>query len=130
MPLASNTEDHVREFFKSFDGLIYRYETGHWFTISCQEVERTPERPIGVKYSAAFFDVYGVCRVRFDNSHSAKIKGRPNPIAFDHWHRFGDNGELVPYEFTTIEQLLTDFFEAIDRHLPPELRSSAPKAPP
>lgn len=117
--------DHTREFFISHDGFTYYYETGHWYRITCKEVEETAERPAGLKYSLAFFDPGNRCLVRFDNSHAVKVKGRPTPEAYDHWHRVRDGEEeAVLYDFTTIEQLLDDFFAALDRHLPPQLRSS------
>jgi hypothetical protein len=116
--------DHERDFILDADGLIHPYPTGHWFKIECREVPQTESRPNGLKYSLAFFDPVGVCLERIDNSHSLG-RGRRNPAAFDHWHRRTAQGdELVPYLFTTISQLLVDFFKKIDRHLPPELRSS------
>jgi hypothetical protein len=110
--------DHTRAFFKDHDGLIYEYPSGHWYKIECQEVPETPERPAGLKYSLTFFNSDNECLVRFDNSHAVNIRGRPNPIAHDHWHRFGEPQQLVPYEFMNAEQLISDFFDAIDRHLP------------
>ena len=122
--MGSEGDEYVRDFFKSHHGLTYYYETGHWYTITCKNTEATPSRPIGLKYSLAFFDADNRCLVRFDNSHAVNVKGKPNPAAYDHWHRFEDKNELVPYEFTSIEQLLEDFFAAIDCYLPPELRAS------
>lgn len=125
MPVSASYPDHTREFFRDHDGLIYCYPTGHWYKIECAEVAATVERPSGLKYSLSFFDADNTCLVRFDNSHAVNVFGRSNPTAFDHWHRFGTNGgDLVPYEFTTCEELLQDFFKAIDYHLPPEPRAS------
>jgi hypothetical protein len=118
------SEDHTRKFFIEQDGLTYFYETGHWWKVECKEVPETPERPSGLKYGISFFGPDDRCLVRFDNSHAVKIRGRTNPVAFDHWHRFGNPEELVPYQFTDVETLIEDFFKAIDRYLPPELRSS------
>ncbi|HLY57034.1 MAG TPA: DUF6516 family protein [Stellaceae bacterium] len=115
----------MREFFLAFDGETYFYPTGHWFKIECQDQADTKSRPAGLKYSLKFFDADGNCLVRFDNSHPPHRRGRPRPAAFDHWHRQTARGEeLVPYQFTAVEQLLADFFAAVDRYLPPELRSS------
>ena len=77
-------------------------------------------RPIGVKYSLAFFSPSNACLVRYDNSHSADI--RSDQVPYDHWHRF-TRGELIPDSFIDIETLLADFFADIDLHLPPHLRS-------
>jgi hypothetical protein len=122
--MPSTAEDHTRQFFTDHDGLTNHYATGHWFKIECKEVPECPERPAGLKYSLAFFGPDDRCLVRFDNSHPIKLWGRPNPVAHDHWHRFTNSEELVPYDFKNVETLLSDFFEAIDRHLPPELRSA------
>jgi hypothetical protein len=116
--------DHTREFFAEHDGFTYFYPSGHWYKVENKEVPESSERPGGLKYSLTFFGPDDRCLVRFDNSHAVKVKGRANPIAYDHWHRFGDLEELVPYEFTDVVTLLIDFFDAIDRHLPPEWRSA------
>src|SRR5215469_12333961 len=112
--MPHSKDDHTRKFFMDHDGLIYPYLTGHWYGVQCKEVPESPERPAGLKYSLAFFDPDDRCLVRFDNSHAVKVKGKANPIAYDHWHRFSNSEELVPYEFTNVEMLLIDFFEAID----------------
>ncbi|HXZ02121.1 MAG TPA: DUF6516 family protein [Stellaceae bacterium] len=92
--------------------------------IAVKEIAATARRPAGLKYSLPFFDDRDRCPVRFDNRHAARKRGRPGPIAFDHWRRFGDD-QLVPYKFIDAETLIGDFFEAIDAHLPPELRVGA-----
>lgn len=53
-----------------------------------------------LKYSLAYV-VDGVCVLRFDNESG---KG-------DHVHR---NDEEIPYDFTSLEQLLADFWTAVD----------------
>jgi hypothetical protein len=116
-------DDHTRSFFIDHDGLTYEYPSAHWWKIECQEVPKTPERPGGLKYSLAFFAPNGECLVRYDNSHAVKAKGKTNPVAYDHWHRFGKNEKLVPYSFTNVERLLIDFYEDLESHLPPEERS-------
>ena len=67
-------------------------------------VFRVPECVLGskhgLKYSLAYV-VDGVCVLRFDNEAG---KG-------DHFHR----GEMeAPYAFTSLEILLTDFWNAVD----------------
>ena len=114
--LEEGSMDYSKEFFLQNDGLVYEYQTGHWFTVECSEVKQSPERPGGFKYSLAFFDKDDECLVRYDNSHAVNVYGRPNPVAYDHWHRFSD-GTLVPYEFKGTEKLLEDFFKAVEKHL-------------
>ncbi|MBX5494814.1 MAG: hypothetical protein IRZ15_05725 [Bryobacteraceae bacterium] len=114
--------NYAEEFFRQFDGLTFFYETGHWWKVEIKKVRATPRRPAGLKYSLAFFDPDDRCLVRFDNSHGVKVRGRKNPAPFDHWHRFA-TGEVVPYAFIDMQTLVEDFFKAIDKHLPPNLRS-------
>jgi hypothetical protein len=118
-------DDHTRRFFIDHDELTYNYPSGHWYTVKCAEIAESPERPAGLKYALVFFDSEGHCLVRFDNSHAVSVKGKANPVAYDHWHRFTAPEELVPYEFTDVETLLSDFFEAIERYLPSESRISS-----
>lgn len=113
-------DDHTRRFFLDHDGLTYVYPSGHWLKIECQEVPETAERPAGLKYSLAFFAPDDECLVRYDNSHAVNVKGRTNPVAHDHWHRSGKMDELVPYEFTDVETLLSDFYEVVERYCPSE----------
>jgi len=57
-----------------------------------------------LKYSLAYV-VDGVCVLRFDNESG---KG-------DHFHR---GKKDVPYAFTSLEQLLADFWSAVDNWRP------------
>jgi hypothetical protein len=63
---------------------------------------RSIERPHGLKYRLYFGTASGKCLVRYDNETG---KG-------DHRH-FGEQEE--PYFFTTVEQLVADFQQDIDR---------------
>jgi len=55
----------------------------------------------------------------FDNAHALKLRSMKfsgQRFPFDHQHRFvSDQG--IPYAFTSIFQLITDFFEEADRIL-------------
>jgi hypothetical protein len=55
----------------------------------------------------------------FDNAHAPKLRGMKfsgHRFPFDHQHRFvSDQG--IPYAFTSIFQLITDFFQEADRVL-------------
>jgi hypothetical protein len=125
MPTKPPHRDYTREFFCDHNGLTYCYPTGHRYKIESQDQPVSESRPAGLKYSLTFFDSENVCLVRFDNSHPPRLRGHPNPPAFDHWHRQTAKGdELVPYNFTSVAQLLIDFFEMVDRHLPPEFQTS------
>lgn len=45
----------------------------------------------------------------FDNAH-----GLPRVQAFDHRHRFRRAAELVPYEYKGADELICDFFAAVE----------------
>lgn len=46
----------------------------------------------------------------FDNAH-----GVPRERTYDHRHRFRRAGELVPYDFRGADELICDFFAAVER---------------
>lgn len=67
-------------------------------------------RPHGMKYSLTLHDVDGMRLLGFDNAHGV---GRTQ--AYDHRHRFKRTQDLVPYEFESADQLICDFFAAVER---------------
>jgi hypothetical protein len=109
------SRDYTKEFFLSVDGFRLTYEDGSWYKIEIVQVPISGTYPRGVSYSLAYFDAENVCRVRFDNAHQVRVKGRGSPPAFDHWHRFSD-GQLVPYSFVDLPTLFEDFFRAVEAH--------------
>lgn len=68
----------------------------------------TTGRPYGVKYSFTLYDVDGERLLGFDNAH-----GTGRALAFDHQHRF--RGEIWPYHFRGADELIGDFFDAVER---------------
>jgi hypothetical protein len=121
--MALSNEDYIKEFFLNVDGFRVFYEDGSWYKIEIAEVPITDTHPGGVSYSLAYFDAANVCRVRFDNTHRARSRGRGVFMAFDHWHRFS-RGELVPYSFVDLPTLFEDFFRAVEAHRSQDYRSS------
>jgi YD repeat-containing protein len=115
--------DYIKEFFLSVDGFRYFDEDGSWYKIEIAEAPTTSTHPGGISYSLAYFDAENICRVRFDNAHQVRLKGRGTPLAYDHWHRFSD-GELVPYLFVDLPTLFEDFFRAVEARRDAEYRSS------
>lgn len=73
-------------------------------------VDASTERPQGVKYAFTLHDVDGTRLLGFDNAH-----GIPRAQAYDHRHRFRRPAELVPYEFRGADELICDFFAAVER---------------
>jgi hypothetical protein len=74
------------------------------------EVAATAARPQGVKYAFTLHDVDGSRLLGFDNAH-----GLPRAQTYDHRHRFRRAGELVPYDFRGADELICDFFAAVEQ---------------
>jgi hypothetical protein len=84
-------------------------------------VAATPDRPHGIKYSLTLHEPHGARLMGFDNAHGVKPEGSSYKHAgkkypFDHRHRHGHD-EGVLYEFDTAYQLVSDFYEEVDRVL-------------
>lgn len=93
-----------------YDGRRYWLENG-WsirFRISLSPV--SVGRPFGVKYAMTLHDADGTRLLGFDNAH-----GIGRHLAYDHRHRFRRTMEVVPYDFRGADELLCDFFDAIER---------------
>jgi uncharacterized protein DUF6516 len=67
-------------------------------------------RPHGIKYSFTLHDVDGTRLLGYDDAH-----GVGRALAYDHRHRFKRTKELMAYEFRGADELICDFFAAIER---------------
>lgn len=66
--------------------------------------------PFGVKYSFTLHDVDKTRLLGFDNAH-----GVAKAQAYDHRHRFRRTAEMVPYNFQGADELIVDFFAAVEQ---------------
>lgn len=73
-------------------------------------VATTAARPQGIKYAFTLHDVDGARLLGFDNAH-----GVPRAQAYDHRHRFRRPAELVSYDFRGADELICDFFAAVEQ---------------
>lgn len=111
--------EHTLEFLLDFDGRRHWYEGGYWLKFEIKRVEKSEERPHGLRYSFTLHAPDGTRLVGFDNAHSVPSKGshfkkRLGPT--DHWHRTeSDPGR--PYAFKDAEKLIEDFFKEVERAL-------------
>jgi hypothetical protein len=89
-----------------------RYWLANGWSIRFQvvEVAATAGRPHGVKYSFTLHDVDRTRLLGFDNAH-----GVPRAQAYDHRHRFRRTAELVPYDFRGADELICNFFDAVEK---------------
>lgn len=100
-------------------GEILVQEGGYWIKIEAWTAEVTEGTPQGIRYSLTLHDPKGKRILGYDNAHAIEppkkgFAGRR--IEYDHKHRHAkDKG--VAYEFLSAGQLLTDFFEEVDKIL-------------
>jgi hypothetical protein len=106
-------------FYMSEDGLerLLDYD-GVWFWLAdsawslrfrIHRVEASPDRPAGIKYSFTLHDECGDRLLGFDNAHAVKAS-----TTFDHRHRFRNVRLVEPYDYQNEDQLLSDFFAAVE----------------
>ena len=94
--MSRSRSDHGLEFLLAFNDRIHHLEKGYWLKFEIVRVAVTTERLHGLSYSFTL-------RSRFKRRRATT----------DHWHRTErDTGR--PYEFTTAERLLDDFFDEVE----------------
>src|SRR5476649_54387 len=93
-----------------YDHRRYWLVNGWSIRFRIAEVEASTERPHGIKYSFTLHDVVGTRLLGFDNAH-----GVPRQQEYDHRHRFRNTNEILAYEFRGTDELISDFFAAVER---------------
>jgi hypothetical protein len=99
---------------------IIDQEDGYWIKIEAWEVKPTEMMPHGIRYNLTLHEPYGKRILGYDNAHAIKppkkFKYAGQRLPYDHKHRHAsDKG--VPYSFTDAHQLISDFFEEVDKVL-------------
>ena len=115
------SKDKGLDYLLDLDDEILAQEGGCWIKIEARKLDQaTDECPYGIKYCLTLHDPYGKRLLGFDNAHQIKTrkKGRfaGRRIVYDHKHMKPDD-KGVPYVFESAEQLITDFFTAVDKAL-------------
>ena len=93
-----------------FDRRRYWLSNGWSIRFRIPEVEATDSRPHGIKYAFTLHDVDRTRLLGFDNAH-----GIPRAQAYDHRHRFRRTADLVSYDFRGADELICDFFAAVEQ---------------
>ncbi|RLA25386.1 MAG: hypothetical protein DRQ63_09745 [Gammaproteobacteria bacterium] len=111
--------DHSLELLLDLDGLDFAQGGGYWIKYEVSAVEKTTERPHGIKYSLTLHDPQGERIFGIDNAHRPKKRLGPaarstRPKAADHMHR---GGRECTYEFESAETLLVDFDKGVNAAL-------------
>jgi len=111
-------DDTELESLLALDGSTFEMTPGIIVEFTARRIDATPERPHGISYAIILCPkAGGPPWLRFDNAHrvAGRSRGyRPKKAAYDHWHRTEkDKGR--PYTFTTVSQLLDDFWREVKR---------------
>src|ERR1700678_1422366 len=102
--------DEAMQRLLDFDRRRYWLINGWSIRFRIVEVAASAERPKGIKYSFTLHDVEGTRLLGFDNAH-----GIPRTETYDHRHRFRRAGEPEHYEFNGADELICDFFGAVEQ---------------
>jgi hypothetical protein len=93
-----------------YHGRRYWLTNGWSIRFHIVTIDHSDSRPHGIKYSFTLHDVDGARLLGFDNAH-----GVPRRETYDHRHQFRKPRELLPYDFRGADELICDFFAAIER---------------
>jgi Family of unknown function (DUF6516) len=113
------TVDIGLETLLDFDGIVFGLNKGFWVKFDAHLVTPNEHIPHGLSYSFTLHDRNNIRIMGFDNAHGSpnlrrkKYGGRK--ITWDHKHR---REEVIPYEYESAEQLITDFWEEVNRITP------------
>jgi len=117
--MSEDVPEHALEFLLAFDGRIHHYADGYFVKFEIRRIDPTPARPHGLRYSFTLHGPEGTRLVGFDNAHAVAPLGsryRKKTVATDHWHRTADDPGRR-YTFVSVEQLVDDFFDEVERVL-------------
>ena len=99
----------------ALDGEIIQQEGGFWVKITAKRIDPSTGRPHGIKYSLSLHEASGRRVLGFDNAH-AITEGRGyrhrQVIEYDHEHTL--KNQVIPYDYQGAEQLMVDFWGAVD----------------
>jgi hypothetical protein len=117
--VAAISDERTLEFLLGFDGRVHHLEQGYWLKFEVRQIDSTPARPHGLRQSFTLHDPSGNRLVGFDNAHGVPAQGsrfREPDVEHDHWHP-GSDDQGRPYRFTSVSQLIVDFFAEVRRVL-------------
>lgn len=112
--------DPALDVLLDFNGVRLEQSGGYWIKIEARLVDASRAAPHGIRYSLTLHDPHGKRILGYDNAHAIKppkkAKSQGRVWAFDHKHRhISDHG--VPYVFTSVQQLLGDFWADVNQIL-------------
>lgn len=122
--MRSETDQDIENLLL-MDGTVLEVDSDleYFVRIKAGKVEPSDGRPHGVNYSLTLHNKQNDRLMGFDNAHSIedKRKGRFSRhrklSKWDHKHKFKDVAVITPYDYTSAEQLMEDFWKAVDEAL-------------
>lgn len=109
-PMSGDGDDEAFRRLLDYNGRVYWLANGWCLKFEVKGAEVTESRPYGVKYSFTLHDVEMERLYGIDNAHSISRQQ-----LFDHEHRYRNTAEVVAYEYRGADELICDFFEAIEK---------------
>jgi len=85
---------------------------GFHVSIRAELWDVSPAKPLGLDYGLTLMDGNGDRVLGFDNKHA--FDGASADTPWDHEHRAGVPGQTFEYRFTSVWQLISDFFERVE----------------
>lgn len=106
-------EDYTLETLLDLDGFIAEIGQGYWVKFEFKKI-KTPHvnKPHGIKYSLTLHSPEGNRIIGYDNAH--QIPGADFTSPHDHKHK---SSGIVQYNYQNAEQLLSDFWQDVDKFL-------------
>ena len=93
-----------------YDRRRYWLENGWTIRFRVGRAAQTAARPHGIKYAFTLHDADRGRLLGFNNAH-----GVARAQAYDHRHRFRRPAALVAYDFRGADELIGDFFDAVEQ---------------
>lgn len=90
---------------------------GLWVKFEAKVVERTLDRPHGMRYSLSLHDRFNNRIMGFDNAHAVSYGKKVNVASkrtHDHWHR-DESDAGFPYDYKNAGKLLEDFWTQVEK---------------
>jgi len=114
------TKDPGLEALLDLHGQTFVEDGGYWYKIEAWRVAPSTERPHGIRYNLTFHNKWNQRLFGFDNAHAVaeKAGGRfsGRRVVHDHRH-LSPQDKGTPYGFSSAQQLLTDFFDEVNRFM-------------
>ena len=114
---ASDKNDPDLEVLLQLNDEIFPMDNGFWTKIEAIKVAANEHIPHGIKYSLTLHNPNNVRILGYDNAHGIKPKKKKygaKRVVWDHRH---EKKIVEPYEFENAAQLMTDFWDDVERIL-------------